>query len=174
MSIDLERLGRRVGEALRSRGAVLATVESCTGGWVAEVVTAVPGSSAWFDRGYVTYSNQAKIDLVGVSALTLERHGAVSEPVVREMACGALARSPATVAVAISGVAGPGGGTPEKPVGMVCLAWAREVRDCTAERSALRVDSLTVHLPGDRAAVRQAAVIIVLEGVCERLVAGAP
>ncbi len=161
MNADLEVLGSRTGQCLLAANAVLATVESCTGGWVAEVVTSVAGSSAWFDRGYVTYSNQAKIDLVGVSAQTLERHGAVSEPVVCEMAQGALARSPATIAVAISGVAGPGGGSAEKPVGTVCFAWA--------EQRGGRVESVTLRLPGDRTAVRHAAVAIALEGVCARL-----
>ena len=163
MIADLEVLGARTGECLRAAGAVLATVESCTGGWVAEVVTAVAGSSAWFDRGYVTYSNQAKIDLVGVSAQTLERYGAVSEPVVCEMAQGALARSPATIARAISGGAGPAGGSVEKPVGTVCFAWA--------EQRTGQVQSITLQLPGDRTAVRRAAVAVALEGVCARLTA---
>src|SRR5450631_4267689 len=102
---------------------MLVTAESCTGGGIGEAVTMVPGSSEWFERGFITYTNTAKREMLGVRAETLEQYGAVSEPTVREMAAGALAASHAQVAVAVSGVAGPAGGTPDKPVGMVCLAW---------------------------------------------------
>lgn len=158
---ELDALARRVGEALANRRLWLATAESCTGGWIAEAVTAVAGSSGWFDRGFVTYSNDAKADMLGVRATTLETHGAVSEATVSEMAAGALDRSRADLAVAVSGVAGPGGGSPAKPVGTVCLAWAR--RDGPT-------GVVTVHLDGDRAAVRRQTVILALQGVLERCV----
>src|SRR5690554_6953072 len=114
---DLLRLAERVGRALMRAGATLVTAESCTGGWVAQAVTAIAGSSAWFDRGFVTYSNAAKSEMLGVPEALIRDHGAVSEPVARAMAEGALAHSRARAAVAITGIAGPGGGTPEKPVG---------------------------------------------------------
>jgi nicotinamide-nucleotide amidase len=153
---ELQHLARRLGERLLASGLSLATAESCTGGWVAKVVTDIAGSSQWLDRGFVTYSNQAKCDMLGVRAETLERHGAVSEETVREMAEGALGHSGAGVAVAISGIAGPGGGTPGKPVGMVWLAWARRGRE-TRTRCA--------HFAGDREVVRRQAVRAALDGV---------
>ena len=153
---ELDRLARRVGEALAARGWRLASAESCTGGWIAEAVTAISGSSAWFDRGFVTYSNEAKMDMLGVSAQTLAEQGAVSETTVREMAEGALARSLADVAVAVSGVAGPTGGSAAKPVGMVCIGWAAK---------AAPTGSLTLHFAGDRAAVRRQTVVRALDGI---------
>jgi nicotinamide-nucleotide amidase len=156
----LEAAGADVGRALERAGWMLATAESCTGGWIAQAITATAGSSAWFDRGFVTYSNDAKQDLLGVAAATLARHGAVSEPTAREMAAGALARSRAAIAVSVTGVAGPSGGTPAKPVGTVCIGWA--VRDGA-------VEAATLHLPGDRAAVRRASVAAALAGVLERI-----
>lgn len=156
---ELDVLARRVGEALAARGLWLATAESCTGGWIAEAVTAIAGSSAWFDRGFVTYSNAAKTDMLGVGGDTLDTHGAVSEATVSEMAAGALARSRADLAVAVSGVAGPGGGSAAKPVGTVCLAWARRGAPTA---------TTTVHLAGDRAAVRRQTVLLALQGVLER------
>src|SRR4030095_13277834 len=120
----LYELAANVGKALKRRALMLATAESCTGGWIAEAVTMVPGSSVWFERGFVTYTYISKREMLGVLEVTLERNGAGSEQVVLEMARGALSHSHAQVAVAVSGVAGPGGGTPEKPVGTVCLAWA--------------------------------------------------
>lgn len=158
MDAELNALSITVGEALTARGWMLATAESCTGGWIAETVTATSGSSAWFDRGFVTYSNAAKIDMLGVSPATLATAGAVSEATVAEMAQGALEHSAAHLAVAISGVAGPGGGTPAKPVGMVCLAWARR-----GQPSRVR----TLQLPGDRTAVRRQCVIHALRGLVE-------
>jgi nicotinamide-nucleotide amidase len=137
---------------------MLVTAESCTGGWVAEAVTMVPGSSEWFERGFITYTNLAKQDMLGVQTGTLEMHGAVSEPTVREMVVGALARGPGHVALAVSGVAGPSGGTRAKPVGMVCLAWGLRGREPT---------SVTHHFPGDREAVRRLAVIAALDGLIE-------
>ena len=156
---ELDTIARRVGEALAARGLWLATAESCTGGWIAEAVTAIAGSSGWFDRGFVTYSNAAKADMLDVRGDTLDTHGAVSEATVGEMASGALARSRADLAVAVSGVAGPGGGSAAKPVGTVCLAWARRGAPTA---------TTTVHLAGDRAAVRRQTVLLALQGVLER------
>jgi nicotinamide-nucleotide amidase len=153
---ELDALARCVGDVLAARGWQLASAESCTGGWIAEAVTAISGSSAWFDRGFITYSNAAKMDMLGVSEQTLFDHGAVSEATVREMAEGALARSLAHVAVAVSGVAGPTGGTAAKPVGMVCIAWAIK---------AASTRSQTLHFAGDRAAVRRQTVIRALDGI---------
>jgi nicotinamide-nucleotide amidase len=157
---ELESLARRVGAALLERGLMLATAESCTGGWVAQAVTAVAGSSQWFERGFVTYSNEAKQELLGVRAATLEARGAVSEATVLEMAAGALAHSRAGVALSISGVAGPAGGTPEKPVGTVWHGWALAGQSPQARRH---------HYDGDRESVRRQAVITALAGVLELL-----
>jgi nicotinamide-nucleotide amidase len=159
VSDPLTTLAARVGARLKDRGVKLTAAESCTGGWVAQAVTSVSGSSDWFERGFVTYSNEAKREMLGVRAETLDRFGAVSEETAREMALGALAASRAQVAVAITGVAGPTGGTPAKPVGMVCLAWAAKAGG---------VDTVTKHFPGDREAVRRQSVVCALEGVLER------
>jgi nicotinamide-nucleotide amidase len=153
---EIYELAERVGAALQKQGLMLATAESCTGGWVAEAITMVPGSSAWFERGFVTYTYISKREMLGVRPQTLEESGAVSEPTVREMAQGALAHSHAQVAVAVSGTAGPGGGTPEKPVGTVCFAWARKDGEPRTE---------TRHFAGDREAVRRLAVVHALRGV---------
>lgn len=151
-------LAVRVGNALRQRAWMLTTAESCTGGWVGACVTMVGGSSQWYDRGFITYSNSAKMQMLGVREETLRVHGAVSEATVAEMAQGALVRSNAQIAVSISGVAGPTGGTPDKPVGSVCIGWASregQLRTCI------------VHFDGDRDAVRRQSVIAALEGVVE-------
>ncbi|MDE2311380.1 MAG: nicotinamide-nucleotide amidohydrolase family protein, partial [Betaproteobacteria bacterium] len=121
MAMDI--LAAQVGGLLKAQGLMLATAESCTGGGVAQAITDVAGSSAWFERGFIAYSNQAKQQMLGVSEATLNQHGAVSEATVREMAAGALQRSGAHVALAVSGIAGPDGGTPDKPVGTVWFAW---------------------------------------------------
>jgi nicotinamide-nucleotide amidase len=155
----MEALAKAIGERLRSAGEELVTAESCTGGWVAQVVTAVAGSSEWFERGFVTYSNASKQELLGVRVETLARHGAVSEETAREMALGALGRSKAGVAVAVTGIAGPSGGSPDKPVGTVCFAWA----DRRGARSETR------HFPGDRDSVRRQSVVHALEGVLRTL-----
>ncbi|XSG85268.1 MAG: nicotinamide-nucleotide amidase [Methylohalobius sp. ZOD2] len=147
-----------VGQCLRGKSLCLATAESCTGGWIAKCLTDVAGSSEWFERGFVTYSNQAKVEMLDVKAETLDRYGAVSEEVVAEMAAGALARSRAQVAVAVSGIAGPGGGTSDKPVGRVWLAWQVKDRPCRTER---------LQLSGDRENVRRQAVVWALEGVLD-------
>jgi nicotinamide-nucleotide amidase len=154
----LYELAHKAGEALERRGFMLATAESCTGGWVAEAITMIPGSSAWFDRGFVTYTNVAKREMLSVRAETLERHGAVSEPVVREMVLGALEASRAQIALAVSGTAGPGGGTPQKPVGTVCLAWCLKDGEPSSER---------LHFDGDRESIRRQSVMRALEGLIE-------
>ena len=156
----LVALASLVGAKLRAKGMMLATAESCTGGWVAQAVTAIGGSSEWFERGFVTYSDAAKQEMLGVSARTLAAHGAVSEQTAREMAAGALAHSRAQVAVAITGIAGPTGGTPEKPLGMVCFAWAAQDGVLNAE---------TRHFTGDRESVRRQSVIAALQGVLKLL-----
>ena len=121
---DIDRLARKVVEAATARGLAIATAESCTGGLVSGALTAVAGSSAVVERGFVTYSNAAKAELLGVPAELIDRHGAVSEPVARAMAQGALVHSAAAVSVAVTGIAGPGGGSPDKPVGLVHFAAA--------------------------------------------------
>jgi nicotinamide-nucleotide amidase len=152
-------LAASLGQALRRRRMWLATAESCTAGGVAYAVTQVPGSSEWFDRGFVTYSNAAKRQVLGVPATDLRAHGAVSEPVARAMARGALAGSDAQLTVGITGIAGPGGGSADKPVGLVCLCWALR------RAGELRLRTETRRLPGDRAAVRTQAIIVALEGL---------
>lgn len=159
MTADSERLlgaAREACDALRERGWRLATAESCTGGGIAHAVTSIAGSSEVFDRGFVTYSDDAKVEMLAVDAATLARHGAVSEPVALAMADGALRASGADVAVAVTGIAGPGGGTAAKPVGTVCFAWAT----LDGERSAA-----THRLDGDRGSVRAQSVALALDGL---------
>ena len=155
---EIIALAAELGRRLAARNAFVTVAESCTGGLVAGAITAVAGSSGWFERGFVTYSNEAKVEMLGLSAQTLERHGAVSEATARAMAEGALRSSRSDFAVAITGVAGPGGGTATKPVGMVCFGWAVRNGPTTAG---------TEHFPGDRAAVRLASVIHALQGLIE-------
>lgn len=160
---DDEALGiraRALGHELRVHGRVMATAESCTGGWIAKVCTDLPGSSDWFDRGLVTYSNRAKIEELGVSAGLIEQFGAVSEMVAAAMVRGARAASHADFAIAVSGIAGPGGGQPDKPVGTVCFAWIGP--DDEPETEICRFD-------GDRDAVRRRSVAWALDGLLERL-----
>jgi len=152
-------LAQRVGTALKARGLKLVTAESCTGGWVSMALTAVAGSSDWFERGYVTYSNAAKRDDLGVPEDTLRRHGAVSEETAREMAAGALKRGGAQVALAITGIAGPTGGSPAKPVGTVCFAWAH----------GSKISSETRRFDGDRDSVRRQSVLHSLQGLLQLL-----
>lgn len=154
-----DTLAQQVGEALKAHGLMLVTAESCTGGGIAQAITAVSGSSAWFDRGFVTYSNASKEEMLAVSPETLEEHGAVSEQTVREMADGALQYSRAQVALSVSGVAGPTGGTPEKPVGTVWFAWMSKGEVKTARHV----------LSGDRASIRAQSVRISLQGVLSLL-----
>jgi len=157
MDAELYALAGKVGDALKARKLMLATAESCTGGWVGQAVTMVPGSSHWFDRGFVTYTNEAKHEMLGVRVKTLKKFGAVSEQSVREMIEGTLSRSKAHVALAVSGIAGPDGGSPGKPVGTVCLAWGK--------KKGVPPHSVMRHYAGDRDAVRRQAVIDALEGV---------
>jgi len=152
-------LAVRLGCTLQDRRWTVATAESCTGGLIAGAITGVAGSSGWFERGFVTYSNEAKVEMLGVRRETLAAHGAVSEATVREMAAGAVERSRADIAVAVTGVAGPSGGTPDKPVGLVCFAWARRGG---------AVEARTERFGGDRAAVRAATVEAALQGLIER------
>jgi nicotinamide-nucleotide amidase len=159
-SDTLGTLATLVGAGLKQRGLKLATAESCTGGWLGECVTSVSGSSQWYDRGFITYSNASKQEMLGVRAAILDAHGAVSEETAREMAACALERSHAQLAAAITGVAGPAGGMPEKPVGMVCFAWARRNG---------RSESATHRFAGDRESVRRQSVITALQGLLEKL-----
>lgn len=156
----LDELLPQVAAGLTAKGWMLATAESCTGGWIAKACTDLAGSSAWFERGFVTYSNAAKQDMLGVKAATLAQHGAVSEAVTAEMAEGALTHSRAQVAVSVSGIAGPGGATPGKPVGIVCFGWAT---------AAGRSEVATCHFSGDRDAIRLQAVAYALQGILQRL-----
>jgi nicotinamide-nucleotide amidase len=146
---ELEHIAARLGRALLRHGWRLAVAESCTGGWAAQALTAVAGSSQWFERGFVTYSNDAKQDLLGVSGRTLVQFGAVSMETAREMADGVLANSRAQVAFAITGIAGPTGGSPDKPVGTVCFAWSRPGEATLTGRE---------HFQGDRRQVRAQSV----------------
>ena len=159
MEDQILALATRLGQLLLPLHWTVATAESCTGGLIAGAITDVAGSSAWFERGFVTYSNEAKIEMLGVSTKTLEAHGAVSEATVREMVAGALRNSGATLTVAVTGIAGPAGGTPTKPVGLVWLAWGRRGRSAEA---------CAEQFAGDRAAVRAATVRLALEGLIER------
>ena len=160
MTERLDTLAGELGQRLEAAGLMLTTAESCTGGWVSKVVTDIPGSSAWFDRGFVTYGNPAKQELLGISAAAIADHGAVSEEVAREMAQGALAHSRAGVAMAITGIAGPGGGTEDKPVGTVCFAWVRAGRTLLSQR---------VQFVGNREEVRHQSVRLALERLLELL-----
>ena len=156
MDESLFRLAEETGHALKSRGWTLATAESCTGGWVGEAVTAVAGSSSWYDRGFITYTNASKQEMLGVQTETLAENGAVSEATVREMATGVLLHSQANISLAISGIAGPTGGSPDKPVGTVCFAWSIRSGELISERCVF---------DGDRFSVRHQAVEHALRGV---------
>ncbi|MBA8326032.1 nicotinamide-nucleotide amidase [Citrobacter freundii] len=151
---ELMQLSVQVGLALKARGATVTTAESCTGGWVAKAITDIAGSSAWFERGFVTYSNEAKAQMIGVREETLAQHGAVSEPVVVEMAIGALKAARAHFAVSISGIAGPDGGCEEKPVGTVWFAFASANGEGITRRECFS---------GDRDAVRRQATVYALQ-----------
>ena len=155
---ELQQLAIQLGDKLVARGWMVATAESCTGGWVGQLLTSLPGSSAWYERGFITYSNAAKTEMLGVRADTLENHGAVSEETACAMATGALTHSHAQASLAITGIAGPGGGTPQKPVGMVCYGWA--FTDGT-------VISSNCRLSGDREEIRSRAVAAALRGLID-------
>ena len=153
--MDLEAIAQQLGGQLMAEGAMMATAESCTGGWVAQTLTSLAGSSNWFDAGFVTYSNGAKERMLGVQPQTLMEHGAVSEAVVLQMARGACNNSSATYSVAISGVAGPGGGSEEKPVGTVWIAWM----------TPKKIWAKKFLFDGDRKSVRKQAVAEALKGL---------
>ena len=156
MTADINDLAVEVGNLLLDNDLKVATVESCTGGWIAQTITNISGSSAWFDRGFVTYSNEAKQELVGVNSDTLIAHGAVSRQVAMEMALGGVKHSQANIAVSVTGIAGPDGGTPEKPVGTVWIGWANQHKTSTAEHFQFK---------GDRYEVRLASVEQALKGL---------
>lgn len=156
---DIIELAARVGYALQEKGLLLVTAESCTGGGVAQAMTEIPGSSEWFERGFVTYSNASKSELLDVPVALIEQSGAVSEEVAAAMAEGALVRSNAQIALSTTGIAGPGGAVPGKPVGTVCFGWAVARRSFT-ER---------VVFEGDRHAVRQQSVQHALQGLLRLL-----
>ena len=149
-----------LADSLAQQRLLLTTAESCTGGGIAETLTGIAGASAWFDRGFVTYSNEAKLSMLGVSQSTLDRFGAVSEATALEMARGAISHSGAHVSVAVTGIAGPDGGTPDKPVGTVWIAWGQKL--CYAEARRFQFD-------GDRNAVRQQAILEAILGLNARL-----
>lgn len=157
-SDEITALARELGEALAAAGRVASVAESCTGGGVAEAITRIPGCSAWFDRGFVTYSNDAKREVLDVPQATLDMHGAVSEETAQAMLRGALARSGAHLATAVTGIAGPDGGSAEKPVGLVWFAWgSRDAKPVTESR----------RFGGDRDGVRMQAVAYALRGLLE-------
>ncbi len=156
----LSTLAAELGAALKAHGFMLALAESCTGGMVAQAVTSIAGSSAWFERGFVTYSNAAKNEMLGVSSQTLERFGAVSEQTAREMAEGALKHSHAHIVGSITGIAGPHGGSTEKPIGTVYFAWVGVDMPLT---------TATTHFLGNREQIRQQATITMMAGLIERL-----
>ena len=158
---DTEALTRRLAGLLLAQGQMMATAESCTGGMIAAACTELAGSSAWFERGFVTYSNEAKTELLGVPAALIAQHGAVSEPVARAMAEGALRHARAHIAVAVTGVAGPGGGSADKPVGSIWFGWA----------TAAGVKTQLCQFDGDRQQVRQATVRHALQGLNNLLTA---
>ncbi|MCP5407830.1 MAG: nicotinamide-nucleotide amidase [Chromatiaceae bacterium] len=158
MDKELEHSASELGDRLRSQALTIATAESCTGGWVAKVLTDIAGSSAWFERGFITYSNAAKQEMLGVRPDLIDTEGAVSEAVVREMVRGVIANSDADLALAVSGIAGPGGGTPEKPVGTVWFAWGR---------SGSAVVTRMLRFSGDRERVRRQAVLAALRGALD-------
>jgi nicotinamide-nucleotide amidase len=159
--LQLSRLAARVGKHLVQTGRFAATAESCTGGWIAKALTDIAGSSQWFLEGFVTYSNEAKMRSLGVRPAVLEAHGAVSEAVAHAMVAGVLERSGADVAVAVTGIAGPGGAVPGKPVGTVWLAWA-------VTHGGVHVVTESKHFRGDREAVRRKTVRAALVGLLQR------
>ena len=159
-SADLQELTHAVATAFSQRGWTLAVAESCTGGLLAASLTDLAGSSQWFERGYVTYSNAAKTACLQVSPMLIEAEGAVSEAVASAMALGAQLSSGVTAAISITGIAGPGGGTTEKPIGTVCFGWALERADASNH-----ITTTTAHFLGDRQSVRQQAVVFALRGL---------
>lgn len=152
----LQRSSEQLGRLLEARGLRVVTAESCTGGWIGKALTDIAGSSDWVEGGFISYSNRCKQQMLGVDPALLSAHGAVSEPVVKAMAIGALARTDADLSVAVSGVAGPGGGSADKPIGLVWFAWARADDEVRAE---------AMRFSGDREAIRLQAVAFALQGL---------
>ncbi len=163
MEVDFNAIAEQVGNLLQKKNLRLVTAESCTGGWVAQVITNIAGSSNWFERGFVTYSNQAKAEMLGVSRDIIEKHGAVSEEAAQTMAKGALEHSAADVSLAVTGIAGPDGGLPDKPVGTIWFAWANTTGALATQCR---------HFAGDRFSVRQQSVQHVLQGLVNFISAG--
>ncbi|HNP25117.1 MAG TPA: nicotinamide-nucleotide amidohydrolase family protein [Nitrosomonas sp.] len=153
-------LAAKVGERLRQQGLLMVSAESCTGGWLGQIITAVAGSSVWYERGFITYSNLSKHEMLGVSMTALNKYGAVSEVIAQEMAFGAQKNSPAHISVAITGIAGPAGGNKIKPIGTVCFAWAIKGGLSKSE---------TCHFDGDRESVRRQSVAKALQGLLNLL-----
>jgi nicotinamide-nucleotide amidase len=164
-SADLQKLTNAVATAFSQHGWTLAVAESCTGGLLAASLTDLAGSSQWFERGYVTYSNAAKTACLQVSPMLIEAEGAVSEAVASAMVLGAQLSSGVTAAISITGIAGPSGGTTEKPVGTVCFGWALERGDASNQ-----ITTTTAHFVGDRQSVRQQAVVFALRGLLQSIV----
>jgi nicotinamide-nucleotide amidase len=158
--LSLQDLAGQAGQMLSEQGLMLVTAESCTGGSLAQWITSIAGSSSWYDRGFITYSVASKHEMLGVSESTLDEHGAVSEETASEMAAGAIGRSHAHVAIAITGIAGPGGGTPRKPVGTICFAWM--IKDGLARAE-------TRYFSGHREEIRGEAVAVALQGAIDLL-----
>jgi nicotinamide-nucleotide amidase len=156
MDNQLVELAERLGQTLKSTDCTIATAESCTGGWIAQAITEIPGSSSWFDRGFVTYSNPSKVQMLGVNSKTLEQFGAVSAEVAAEMARGVLANSEADYSVAVTGIAGPDGGSETKPVGTVFIAWQDKEGGSKIQK---------FEFSGDRHEIRRKTVIKALEGI---------
>ena len=154
----LSLLANELGDLLSQRDFMLVSAESCTGGWIGQTVTAIAGSSKWYDRGFITYSNLSKKEMLGVDERSLQKFGAVSEQIASQMASGAISHSCAHVSIAVTGIAGPGGATEGKPVGMICLGWA--IKDGLARNAAY-------FLEGDREAIRRQAVAIALQGAID-------
>ncbi len=159
MEADLLDLAVQLGHHLKVNGKKLVTAESCTGGWIAQCVTEIPGSSLWFERGFVTYSNSAKIQMLRVKPNTLETFGAVSAETAEEMVCGALEHSEADLAIAVTGIAGPDGGTQEKPVGTVFIAWASKDGVINIKKNLFT---------GNRHQIRAQAVQVAIKGLLEQ------
>ncbi len=160
MQYEIEKAVQWLSDQLQERGWRVATAESCTAGWIAKALTDPAGSTAWFERGFVSYSNESKVEMLGVSEQTIQQYGAVSEETVREMVTGALARSHAEVTLAVSGIAGPSGGSAEKPVGLVWFGWQCGGQEPHCEQHIL---------DGDRAAVRGQTVLLAVEGLSKFL-----
>ena len=158
--LNLTQIANNLGQALTERCLMLVSAESCTGGWIGQTVTGIAGSSTWYERGFITYSNLSKQEMLGVSKQTLDRYGAVSEQIAKEMAAGAICRSHAQIGMSVTGIAGPDGATEAKPLGMVCFGWA--VKDGLA-------CSEVYYLKGDRESIRRQAVAIALQGAIDLL-----